>query len=84
MGKGWKIRVHENLGWHYNVQSPCGRIKICGGLGEYYTAFLGDKKEVFCGGSYAESAVTAELAMALVIKVAKTHLAKIGATLEGL
>ncbi len=28
MGAGWTPNVWENLGWHYSVISPCGRIKI--------------------------------------------------------
>jgi hypothetical protein len=84
MGKGWKTRVHENLGWHYNVISPCGRIKISGKELESYTAFLGDKKEKCCGGTWAESGRTPEEAMANVIKAAKHQLNKINAAISGL
>jgi len=28
MGKGWTAEVHENMGWHYTVWSPCRRIKL--------------------------------------------------------
>lgn len=83
MGKGWKTRVYENLGWHYNVISPCGRIKISGGIGKFYTAYLGDKKEKICMGTWAESGTTPEQAMASVIRVAKTQLDKINAALAG-
>jgi hypothetical protein len=84
MGKGWKTRVHENLGWHYNVISPCGRIKISGKEFGTYTAFLGDKKDTVCIGSWAEHGNTPEQAMARVIKTAKAQLAKINAAIDGL
>lgn len=83
MGKGWTTRVHENLGWHYNVISPCGRIKICGD-GDSYTAFLGDKKDKFCVGTWAVSATTPEDARDAVIAHAKKQLKKIDAALKGL
>jgi hypothetical protein len=41
LGKGWTVRLWENLGWHYEVISPCGRIKVSNGYGGSYTAFLG-------------------------------------------
>lgn len=28
LGPGWKARVSENLCWHYDAISPCGRLKV--------------------------------------------------------
>lgn len=87
MGKGWKTRVHENLGWHFNVISPCGRIKISWDVfhnKDYYTAYLGNADEVICSGKWVESADTPEKAMKKVIQSAKRSLNQINATLEGL
>jgi hypothetical protein len=27
-GDGWGHRIWDNLGWHYEVTSPCGRLRI--------------------------------------------------------
>ncbi len=35
MGAGWKPRVHENLGWHYEVRSPKGNIRVMFSSGSY-------------------------------------------------
>jgi len=86
MGTGWTTRVWENLGWHYNVESPCGRIRVHPSYNSAFsgmaTAFLGGKDE--SGGYYAESGKNPRLAVRNVLRVAKAHLAKIGARLEGL
>lgn len=50
LGKGWTIRVWENMGWFYQAISPCQRIKVSGpsyGLKDF-TAYLGDADP--CGG----------------------------------
>src|SRR5579872_5750076 len=44
LGKGWKIKVFENMGWHTGIVSPCRRIYVSadffyGALGGY-TAYL--------------------------------------------
>lgn len=28
LGPEWEPVVHENMGWHYSVKSPCGRIRV--------------------------------------------------------
>lgn len=72
MGKGWKPRVWENLGWHYSVISPCGRWKLHphhtgsntkGPIGRMtgVTAFLGDADST--GGVWAEHGKDARDAM---------------------
>lgn len=76
LGKGWKPRVWENLGWHYAVISPCGRWKIhphvYQGKAEGYTAFLGESTSP--GGIWAEHGDTPEEAIAKTRKVAQKHL----------
>ena len=78
LGKGWKPDVWENLGWHYRVWSPCGRISVH----PHYTAFLGDPFE--SGGRWAEHGKTARSAIRNVIAVAKAKLEEINANIVGL
>lgn len=98
MGKGWKKRVWENMGWHYSVISPCGRVKVhvnwfnsgkkdavakLADLVPYsYTAFLGEPGS--SGGRWAEHGDTPEEAVNAVLAVAQTELSKIGAMIVGL
>lgn len=82
LGQGWTKRIHENLGWWYEVQSPCGRIRVSNNYGLGFTAFLGEVND--SGGRWAEQGKTPEKAIAAVIRVAKSELAKIGAHLNGL
>lgn len=47
LGSDWTSRVWENLDWHYEVISPCGRLKLSSGADIHgrairYHAFLGD------------------------------------------
>lgn len=87
MGKGWTVRVHENMGWHYTAISPCDRFSVT----EYvwssgpttYTAFLGDKGSP-CAGRYTAQAKSPKAALAEVVRVAVEDLAKFGAVLTGL
>lgn len=73
----------ENLGWHWNVISPCRRIKVhpFNDRGPY-NAFLGAPGEP--GGYWAEDARTPEAAVRKVVKVAKAWLARFSAYVEGL
>lgn len=87
MGKGWKPDVWENLGWHYAVISPCGRIKLH--VSHYplpplvtYTAFLGEKDSG--GGTWVAHSEIPKAAVQAVIAKAKASLARMGATLVGL
>ncbi len=84
LGKGWTPDVWENLGWHYAVISPCGRIKVHPSIsgGDASLAFLGERGS--SGGRWSQHGATPEKAIANVIRSAKAELRKIGATLEGL
>ncbi len=72
LGSKWKIRVWENMGWHYNVASPCNQVKITpfiyGGKIDSYTAFFGSAEDNYCGGRWAESGKTPKAALRAVIK----------------
>lgn len=41
LGRGWKPRVWENLGWHYNAVR--GTLKVSPDGGSGYIAFLGEE-----------------------------------------
>lgn len=40
MGKGWKPRVWENLGWHYSVKKGVAAIYPPKGLHDTFTAYV--------------------------------------------
>ena len=81
LGKGWKVRVWENLGWHYCANSPCGRIKVHKGHNDYF-AFLGEPDS--CGGRWSADGKTARSAIRNVIAMAKAELKEINAHITGL
>lgn len=84
LGEGWTPEVHENLGWHYKVRSPCGRLIVHDRRTDVarYSAGLCDKGDV--GMHYSAYGDTPQQAVAEVIRVAKADLARIGARLVGL
>lgn len=81
LGAGWEPDVWENLGWHHAVISPCRRIRLSGGYGQYI-AFLTEKGE--SGGRYVADGRTPKSAIRACVAEAKADLAKIGATITGL
>lgn len=83
LGPGWKTFVYENMGWHYNVVSKCGRIKVHEHVSEkgYYTAFFGDPGP---GGQWYAHGRTPQQALASVVAQAKRDLRKINAFLKDL
>ena len=95
LGKGWTVKVSENLGWHTTVLSPCKRIKISVSpvrgtpvetlinTLDTYTAFLGDA-DGHCGGHWAEPGDTPAEAVNNVVKVGLAHLAKMNACFKAL
>ena len=83
LGRRWTPRVWENLGWHYCVISPCGRIKVHASRTEiHYTAFLGEAGKP--GGYWVEHGVTPQEAVAKVIDTAKRDVAGQQTLVEGL
>ncbi len=75
LGKGWKTRVWENMGWHHEVLDRTECIKVhpfyWRGRIHSYTAYLG---EPGMGGRWVESSSTPEKAIKMVRKSALTSL----------
>lgn len=71
MGNGWTPRVWENLGWHYAVISPCGRLKVLppSGCGDSFVAILGPSDSE--GGRWVEGAKAPEEAVKVVLEAAR-------------
>ena len=82
LGPGWTTRVWENLGWHYAVRSPCGRLSVHPSFGIGFTAFLNEPGKI--GGKWAEHGDTPLEAIDATIKEAKQEYDKIGAILKDL
>ncbi len=83
--KGWKPHVWENLGWHFQASSPCGRISVYRhsyGKKFHYTAYLGAPQSG-CG-KWVHSANTPEQAIKMVIAMAKEEFAELKAQFDGL
>lgn len=86
LGRGWKVSMNENLGWHWTVISPCGRIRVSGGyratVSKHFHAML--CKPWKTGGRYTGEGRTPRAAVNDCIRRAKADLAEIGAFIEGL
>lgn len=81
--KTWRPNVWENLGWHCNAISGCGRLKVHPSENPTsFTAFLGKANEG--GGKWAEHGKTPKAAVSNVILVAKNQLAEVGAIITDL
>ena len=81
LGAGWTTRVWENLGWHYEVRSPCDRLSVHPNSNSF-TAFLGEPSGI--GGRWAESGDTPHEAMGAVIKEARAEYELVGSMIKGL
>lgn len=83
LGKGWRARVWENLGWHYCAVSACGRWKvhpnIFKGKIESYSAFLGEGSH---GGRWIEHGRTPQSAIRNTRAVARAEARKIAGLLD--
>ncbi len=84
LGKGWKPRVLENIGWHYSASNEDGRISVSPIPGFGYHAFLSEPGTFSCRGRWAENGKTAKSAVRNVVRKAKADLAKMNALLAGL
>ncbi len=83
LGKGWKPRVWENMGWHFEAVSLCGRLEVHGGSGgRAFTAYLGEPSHP--GGRWAQHGKTAKAAVKAVVQEGKRELAVVTALMEGL
>lgn len=82
LGPDWTPRVWENLGWHYKVESPCGRLSVHPSTDTSFLAFLNEPSKI--GGRWSAHGDTPQEAMALAVKEAKKEYDQIGAILKGL
>ena len=48
-GKGWKLDVWDNLGWHCEVRN--GPIEVCDSYGNGYMALMSDNLRSSSGGN---------------------------------
>lgn len=99
MGKGWTFRVHENMGWHYNVISPCRRISLHeywsgvdkdAGIVDKLAKLVPNHYSAFLGevdsgtGRWVGDGATPEEAVRDAVARGEDNLAKIGALITGL
>ncbi len=82
LGKRWKPRVWENLGWHFSAVSPCGRLEVHRDGERSFTAYLGEPNSP--GGRWAEGAGSAAAAVKAVVREGRRELAEVTALVEGL
>lgn len=82
LGKGWKSRVWENMGWHFAAVSSCGRLEVHSHGGHSFTAYLGEANEP--GGRWAEHGHSAKAAVRATVREGKRELAEVAALVEGL
>jgi hypothetical protein len=84
LGHGWTTNVWENLGWHFRVVSPCGRIEIGynkgrgRGAGSYSAGFGAPDGH---GRNWWKEGKTPEAAIKNVARVAVAELHGIGAVI---
>ena len=82
LGPGWIPRVWENLGWHYSVRSPCGRLMVHPSSVDGFTAFLGPVGGI--GGRWAEHGDTPQKAIDATVAVAVAEYNEIATMIKGL
>ena len=82
LGPDWTTDVWENLGWHYAVRSPCGRLTVHPGSANSFIAFLGEPGMI--GGRWDEYGDTPQEAIDATVAVAAAEYKQIGAIIEGL
>jgi hypothetical protein len=81
LGKGWKIRVWENLGWHWEVLSKCGRLRV-GKSAVGYNAGIGESGD--SGTHWYAHGKTPAAAIKRVLAVARGEIAALQSLVEGL
>lgn len=78
---GWRAEVWENLGWHWAVVSPDGRLKVHPGWGGGFLALLGTPGP---GGCWSAHGRTVQEAVTAVVTEAKNEVAALAKLVEGL
>lgn len=85
-GTDWHLHVWENLGWHANLVSPCGRLKLYWSTlpsgDTRYVAYLGDTDTP--GGYWTGTADTPQAAIAKVVAAGRAELKRMQDLLHGL
>lgn len=79
-GRGWKIRVNENCGWHYGATSPGGHIHVYQGAAVFH-ALLHPEKDT-CAGRWTATAKTPKGAIRRVLQAATAEYDLIGLMLK--
>ena len=84
LGKGWTIRVWENLGWYHSVMSPSRTIKVHGGPTRGgYTAFISPPGEVYGTSPLVGHGDTPRQAVDDCVALTQAEIAKLESWLEG-
>lgn len=71
LGPGWKPRVWENLGWHYEAISKCGQVKVSPSGKRSFIAFFGDAGR--SGGAWSAHGPTPQKAVDVVVNAVKAQ-----------
>ena len=77
----WRAEVWENLGWHWVIVSPDGRLKVHPNYGHGFSAFLGTPGP---GGRWSAHGRTVQEAVTAVVTKAKSEVAALAKLVEGL
>lgn len=87
LGKGWSVRVYENLGWHYNVVSPCGHMAVTEsrhrGKNHYVAYFSDEQQGNGCSGIFAADGSSPRAAINAAVEQARNKWATISKMLMG-
>jgi hypothetical protein len=81
LGRGWRAKVWENLGWHYSAESVDGSMTVSsfGSKGGPFSAFF-ERKVVpfnFSRGNWVAAGATPHAAVEAVIQIAEAEIATI-------
>jgi hypothetical protein len=84
LGPGWKPKVWENMGWHFQAISSCGRLEVHtnGLLSRSFCAFIGESGS--SEGRWVGHGSTPKAAVTAVKSKARAELDYIAGLLDGL
>lgn len=85
MGPGWKPRVHENMGWHFYVESPCKRMQLSVkdySRSRHYTVYL--NPPVIGHGNFVGQGTSPKAAIKNAVNQAMAKKAVLDALVKGL
>jgi hypothetical protein len=81
LGRGWKPRVWENMGWHWSVSNGEFRISPSGLKGRY-TVYLNPTQSVGGTGNFFAGPATPRAGMEQVLNEARSRRDALNATIE--